>query len=357
MKRVLNEAFVKDIVTKMIDRKEIHSAVFSVESGDGSLALTAAAGDMKSDDRYFIASVTKLYVTAVVLMLKSENQLSLEDRIVDYFPKGMLKGLHVLDGVEYTDEITVRHLISNTSGIPDYFFGKTSSGKKAATELLEGKDEAWPLERILETVRNIKPRFRPGKKGKALYSDTNYELLGAIIEKITGKPIDNVFKEFIFDKLGLQNTYSFKDENDETPAQLYYKTNAVRLPKYLASVTVEGGIVSTAEEVMRFLKAFFAGEFFPVEEIDNLKRWNMVFGPGLFLFGIGLEKFYLPFFMKPFFPIGETLGFWGQTSAFAWYNVQNDIYLTGTANQLGGRGHRLASDAIMKTIKAKANQS
>ncbi len=356
MKRVLDQAFITDIIDKMIDRSQIHSAVLRVENGDGSLVLKAAAGDMKSDDRYFIASVTKLYVTAVVMMLKNQERLSLDDKIVNYFPEDMLSRLHVLDGVEYTEEITIKHLISNTSGIPDYFFGKTESGKKAATELLEGKDEAWPLERILETVRNIKPRFRPGQKGKALYSDTNYELMGAIIEKITEKPIDVVFKEFIFDRLGLQNTYCFKDENDKTPAQLYYKTRPVHLPKYMASVTVEGGIVSTAEEVMRFLKAFFAGEFFPVEEINNLKHWNLVFGPGLFQYGIGLEKFYLPFFMKPFYPIGETLGFWGQTSAFAWYNVPYDVYFTGTANQLGGRGHSLISRAILKMIKAKARE-
>ena len=356
MKRILDEAFLQDTVSSMIDMKEIHSAVIRVESGDGSLALTAAAGDMINDDRYFIASVTKLYVTAVVLMLKREGQLSLDSRITSYFPGGMLSGLHVLDGVDYTDEITVKHLISNTSGIPDYFFGKTASGKKAATELLEGKDEAWPLERILDTVRKIKPRFKPGHTDKALYSDTNYELLGAIIEKITGSPIDMVFKELIFDRLGLNDTYCFKDESDETPAQLYYKTSTVRLPKYMASVTAEGGIVSTAQECMRFLRAFFSGEFFPAEEIKDLKQWNMIFGPGLFLYGIGIEKFYIPFFMKPLFPIGETLGFWGQTSAFAWYNTENDIYLTGTANQLGGRGHRLAGTAIMKIIKAKAGQ-
>ncbi len=352
----LDEGFVQETVQRMVARENVFSAVLRVESGDGSLAHAAAAGGMRVEDRYFIASVTKLYVTAVVLHLGQEGQLRLEDRVIDFFPEGFLDGLHVLKGVDYTRQITVAHLMSNTSGLQDYFFGKTPSGKSAADELLAGRDEAWPLERILAAARTLEPRFRPGQKGRALYSDTNYELLGSVIEQATGKPIAQVFTELIFDKLGLQDTYAFQDEDDDTPAQLYYKSQPVHLPRYLASVTAEGGIVSTAEECMRFLKAFFAGKFFPKEEIDNLKQWNLVLRPGTFLYGLGLEKVFIPRLFKPFFPYGEILGFWGQTAAFAWHNPQNDLYLTGTANQLGGPGHRAASQAILRIIKARAKQ-
>ncbi len=311
------------------------------------------AGDMRVDDRYLIASVTKLYVTAVVLLLKHEGRLRLDDRVVDFFPAGMLDGLHVLKGVDYTGELTIRHLMSNTSGLQDYFFAKSPSGKSAADELLAGKDEPWPLERILATARTLEPRFRPGRRGRALYSDTNYELLGGVVERVTGKPIAQVFKEYIFDELELQDTYAFQEESDETPAQLYNGAQPVRLPRYLASVTAEGGIVSTAEECMRFLKSFFAGRFFPKEEIEGLKQWNLVLRPGTFLYGLGLEKIFIPRFLTPFFPYGDILGFWGQTAAFAWYNPQNDLYLTGTANQLGGPGHRAASQAMLRIIKAR----
>jgi CubicO group peptidase (beta-lactamase class C family) len=351
MKRTVDEAFVQDSVSGMVDGKSIFSAVLRVESGDGSLAIACAAGDMQPDDRYYIASVTKLYITAVVLRLRAEGRLSLDDRIVSFFPDGELVGLHVLKGTDHTGEITVAHLISNTSGLPDYFFDRTESGKPAADELLAGKDGPWPIERILEATRRIGPRFRPGQKGRALYSDTNYELMGSIIERVCGQPIGQVFKEMIFDDLGLRDTYAYEDINDTTPAQLYYKSNPVHLPRYLASITAEGGIVSTAEECMAFLKAFFAGRYFPVEEIEGLKQWNLVFRPGMFLYGIGLEKIYVPPPLKPFFPYGDILGYWGQTSAFAWHNPQNDLYFTGTANQLGGSGHNAASKSMIKIIK------
>lgn len=353
MSERLDESFVQDTVSRMIDNEHVFSAVLRVENEDGSLAHTCAAGAMHADDRYFIASVTKLYITAVVMRLTTEGLLRLDDRVVTFFPDEMLAGLHVLKGVDYTDTITVAHLMSNTSGLQDYFLGKTPSGKAAADELLAGKDEPWPLERILDTMRTIKPRFRPGQKGRALYSDTNYELLGAIIERVTGKPIAQVFKDLIFDDLGLENTYAFQDENDDTPAQLYHKSQPVNLPRYLASVTAEGGLVSTAEECMRFLKAFFAGQFFPKDRIEDMKRWNLVLRPGTFLYGLGLEKIYVPKLLKPFFPYGDILGFWGQSAAFAWYNPKNDLYFTGTANQLGGRGHQAVSKALIRILKAK----
>lgn len=352
MKTSLDERFVQDTVRRMVDGRDVLGAVLRVESGDGSLAYAAAAGEMRAGDRYFLASVTKLYVTAVVLRLQHEGRLRLDDRIVQFFPDGALPGLHVLRGVDYTGEITVAQLLANTSGLPDYFFGKTASGKSAADELLAGVDEPWPLERVLATTRALKPRFRPGER--ALYSDTNYELLGAIVERVTGRPTARVFQDLVFDELGLRDTYAFQDENDTTPTPFYFRSRRLHLPRYLASITAEGGIVSTAEESLRFLKAFFAGRFFPGEEIEGLKKWNLVFRPGMFLFGVGLEKIYIPRVLRPLYPYGEILGFWGQTSAFAWYNPQHDLYLTGTANQLAGPGHRAAGQAILRVLKARA---
>jgi len=356
MKRFLDQDFVHDTVRRMVDGKNVSSAVLRVESGDSSLACVAAAGEMHVNDRYFIASVTKLYVTAVVMRLVAEGNLRLNDRIIGFFPEGTLAGLHVIRGVDHTSEITVAHLMSNTSGLPDYFFGRAPSGRSAGEELLAGKDEPWPLERILATARALGPRFRPGQPGRALYSDTNYELLGAVVEQVTGKPIAQVFQEFIFGRLGLQDTYAFQDEGDDTPAQLYYTSRPVRLPRYLASVTAEGGIVSTAAECMKFLKAFFAGVFFPREEIENLKRWNLVLRPGTFLYGLGLEKIFIPRPLAPFFPFGEILGYWGQTAAFAWYNPRSDLYFTGTANQLAGPGHRAALRAMFRILRIGARR-
>ncbi|WP_426821623.1 serine hydrolase [Anaerobacillus isosaccharinicus] len=127
---------------------------------------------------------------------------------------------------------------------------------------MEGHDQSWDLELTIQTVKKLTPNFSPGKKRKAAYSDTNYQLLGTIIEIVTKKSIDEVFKESLFDKLGLRHTYVYKDLFDNAPVPFYYKSKKLWLPKYLVSIPSEGGIVSTAEESMLFLKEFFNGIFF-----------------------------------------------------------------------------------------------
>lgn len=351
MKKILNETNLNQVVEGMVKSKNVFSAALCVENGRGTFKWHGAAGEMHKDDKYFIASVTKLYVTIVVMRLIDEKKIGLEDKISKYLPDQLIQGLHVLNGIDYTSQLTVKHLISNTSGIPDYFFHKQPSGKTAADELLSGKDESWDLDKTIELVKNLKPNFRPGQKGKASYSDTNYQLLGRIIETITGKTIGEVFKEYIFDALNLQSTYVYTDINDSSPAKFYYKSTKTWLPIYMASVGVEGGIVSISKEVMAVIKAFFNGTFFPKERINELKQWNLLFGPGIFYFGIGLEKLFIPRIMTPFKPIGEVLGFWGQTGSFAFHHPKTDLYFTGTTNQMNGAGHQAAGTAIHRIIK------
>lgn len=337
-------------VEKIINNKNIFNAVFHVENEDRSFVHTASAGEINPDSKYFIASTTKLYVTAVLLRLMEENKISLDDKLGKHLPDEMVQGLHVFKGTDYSQELKVLHLLSNTSGIPDYFFHKQPDGKTAADALIAGHDQPWHLEKTLEVVKTLKPKFKYGTK--AAYSDTNYQLLGRIIENITGKPIANVFREFIFEPLNLQNTYVYQDPNDTSPARFYYGNQPTWLPIYMTSVAVEGGIVSTAEESAKVLRAFFNGDLFPKERIESLKKWRMLFSPGVFYFGIGLEKMWIPWIVSPFKPIGEVLGFWGQTSAFSFYNPKTGLYFTGTANQFNGKGHQAIGNVIFKSIKA-----
>lgn len=354
----INQESLNQLTKKMVDHKRIFGVAICIESGDDSFALKAAAGNMQTESRYFIASVTKLYVTAVVMQLIEENKIALSDRISKYLAPEICDRLHFYKGVDYSKEVSVYHLISNTSGLPDYFFHKQENGRTVADGLLEGKDEVWPLERTIGLVKKLKPRFKPGARGKASYSDTNYQLLGKIIENVTGQPIGEVFRDLIFSKLELKNTYTYNDIRDATPVPFYYNATELWLPNYMSSITPEGGIVSTVEEMMKFLKAFFSGKLFPKERIKDLKKWNLIFPPpGLFFYGIGLEKLWTPWFISPLRPLGEIIGFWGQTGSFAFYNPKTDLYFCGTTNQINGKGHRKAGSLMLKVIKAALGTS
>lgn len=339
MNEVFNPSILNELLSQAVKRKNIIGAVVCVEKGDHSFSQVCGAGNMEEGTPYFIASITKLYITAILLKLRAANQLQLDDKISEYLLEEEVSRIHVLKDVDYSEEITIKHLMSNTSGIPDYFTSEVF------LELVNEKDQSWSLERTLQSVKQMKPKFKPGQKGKVHYSDTNYQLLGEIIEKITGKTMQDVFKEFIFDELDLKETYVYADVNDSKPIPLNYKSKQLHIPKYMSSIPSEGGIVSTAKESMIFLKAFIDGHFFPKSDFKELmNKWNFLFLPGQFYYGIGIAK--QPLFISSY--KDGLIGHWGQSGAFAFYYPKKDLYLTGTVNQI--TGHRVAAGLIKKCI-------
>ncbi len=86
MEKKINKETINHLVNKMVDNKSIFSAVMKVENSEGSISCSVAAGSMQENSRYFIASVTKLYITAVVIKLIEECRISLNDKISKYLP-------------------------------------------------------------------------------------------------------------------------------------------------------------------------------------------------------------------------------------------------------------------------------
>lgn len=346
----INDDFHEKITKDMLKNKNVQGATLCVESKDGSIAYLGSTGNLDKSSKYFIASVTKLYITAVLLMLQRERKISFQDLMVNYFDENTINELHVYKGVDYTNTITIEHLLSNQTGLPDYFYYESVKGDPVGH--LKQMDTAWTIRDVLQRVKTQKPKFRPGETGKVNYSDTNYQILGAIIEKVTNMWIGDAFDYYIFKPLHLYDTFAFVETSKEEIAPLLHKKDQFFAPKYMASITAEGGIVSTAKDCMTFLKAFFMGGLFPISEIDKLTtNWRLILFPGQFYFGVGLEKLWTPRLYFPLKPIKEVLGFWGQTGAFAFYSPEKELFFTGTINQLSGFGHGAAYKAVTKIIQ------
>src|SRR5690606_5385480 len=113
MAGALTQELLDRIVADTARRRYIHGFVLDVRRGDPVFA--SAAGNLDVSSRFFIASVTKLFVTAVILNLEAEGRLALEDRIADHLPAELVDGLHVMNGVDRSGSIEVWHLMSNTS--------------------------------------------------------------------------------------------------------------------------------------------------------------------------------------------------------------------------------------------------
>lgn len=318
------------ILDNAIDNKKVFGTSFCLRYRD--FHWCGISGNIDNDKQYFIASITKLFVTAVILHYRSLKLLSLDDKINNYLPQDIVRGLHVFKGKEYSGEITIKNLLAHTSGIPDYFQQKDSKSDSLEKTLMRGTDRKWGFEQAVERSMLLKPPFIPGTSGKAMYSDTNFQLLGQIIEGILGKAIAEVFDELIYDPLGLVKTYLYADISDKRPKTLYYKNKELHIPKAMASFGADGGIVSTSREMMIFLEAFFVGGFFPKEYIDELRAWNRIFFP--MQSGIGIQRFKLPWFFNPTGAIPELIGHSGLSGAVAYHNSEKSLFVTGTVNQV-----------------------
>ncbi|MGB0429591.1 MAG: serine hydrolase domain-containing protein [Bacteroidia bacterium] len=324
------EQRLEEILVKQVDNKTVFGAVVSIESPDFS--WTSAKGNFETSSQYFIASTSKLYTSAVIFQLLDEGKLSLDDRISDYLDASIMDELHLLDGKDYSNEITINHLLSNTSGLPDYFEGKGGDGTKLVDELMGGNDDSWTFEECIAISKTMEPEFAPGAEGKALYSDTNFQLLGIIIEIITGISISEAYQTRIFEPLGLSQTFLYLDENDTRPKKMYYKKEELDIPKAMTSFKADGGIVSNASESMIFIRAFYNGGLFNEKHIEDGAVFNKIFYPNEY--GVGYMRYKLPdFYNVPYF-----IGHSGLSGAFAWYCPEKDAYITGTVNQLNKPG-------------------
>ena len=324
------EKSLQTVLDKTVDNKKVFGTSFAFKKD--TLTWQGSSGSMTIDQPYFIASTTKLFTTAIIQKIRAEGKLSLDDKISKYIDKLILSGLHIYKGKDYSQELTIKHLLSHTSGLPDYFQGKGTSGKSLENEITEGNDQFWTFEQAIERTKKMTPLFVPGTKGKANYSDANFQLLGKIIENITHKTYAENCKEFIIQPLGLTKTYIYQDSTDKIPKKLYYKNNELNIPKAMTSFGADGGMVSTSTDMLIFIEAFFRGKLFPSTYIDELQEWNNIFFP--MKSGIGIHLFKLPWLFNPTGAVPYFIGHSGLSGALAYYSPKENIYIVGTVNQV-----------------------
>ncbi len=316
------------IVNEAAKKKYIHGVVFNVSLGNQNENWCSASGNMKIDTPYYIASINKLVISAIILRLIAEGKLSFNDKLTRFFPLNALKGIHVYKGRAYSEDITILQMLSNTSGLPCYLSDKSENGFAVIKELEAGLDQAWPTDKVIDRIKTLKPHFAPGEGNKAKYIDTNHQLLNVVIEKILDKPVKDVLNQLFFD-LNMSQTYVCDDLKDDRYMFPYYKNEKRDISKFITST--QNDIISTAHDQMLFIKAFFNGYFYPKEQLKSLEVWKSIFFP--FQYGIGIQKFYMPRLLSPLKAVPDMIGHCGSTGSVAFYVPDVDLYITGTTNQ------------------------
>ena len=287
--------------------------------------------------QHFIASSTKLFTLAIVLRMRERRRIAFTTRAAEILPSDLLRGLNTFGGADHWDAYTVEQLLAHTTGIPDYFEGPLKGGP-AIIERMVRADFGWSLGDALEEARRRPAAFAPGSD-RAVYSDTNYQLLGAIVEGVSGMSFAETLAEEILDPLGLTDTYMFTDvtlDRYDTISPILFGRGAPRIPRAMASFGPDGGIVSTTADSMRFLRAFAGGELFAPEAIgDVTARWHRVFPP--LRYGVGIMKYELPALLTGFRKVPPMIGHSGASGHVMFWAPGRDLYVVGTVNQAGKR--------------------
>jgi CubicO group peptidase (beta-lactamase class C family) len=252
--------------------KQIKNYVIFVKKGDGSFSWSGAAGiasqngqvPMTADTPIYIASVTKLYTAVAIMKLYEQGALALDDPMAKYLPPHLIRGIHVYQGHDYSNEITIKQLLGQTSGIADYYDEKAKDGKTMFDLFVADPNHTWTVEETIARARDdMTPNFKPGTA--ASYSDTNYQLLGKIIESVTGKPLEVVYGEFFFCPLELEHTWLVgRSKPQVTPsaaiADVFSNDRDITCIRSNGAYWADGGMVSTVEDAVTFLQALKKGK-------------------------------------------------------------------------------------------------
>lgn len=253
--------------------REGNTTVFSKAYGFADVAKKIPA---TQNTKYKIGSITKTFTSVMIWQLIDEKKLKLNTPLASFYPK-----------IAQADSITISHLLYQRSGIRDYI-----NSDSLTTKELSKKDLKTV---IYNKIEQYVPLFSPGSKYE--YSNSNYFLLGGILEQVTKKTFQENLSKRIVKKAKLLNTYytenSISTENKESYSYLFNGEQWTVFPETKNEIAyAAGGIFSTAEDVTLFFEALFNGKLLKKESLNKMKTLQQSYGAALFTMPFGNRKFY-----------------------------------------------------------------
>jgi D-alanyl-D-alanine carboxypeptidase len=234
---------------------------------------------LKPSDRLLAGSIGKTFVAAVTLLLVEEGKLKLDEKIERW-----LGGEKWFGQLPNAKDITLRMLLNHSSGIENHV---DSGGFMKTMFKSSGKEIKY--EELIAYVLNKKPKFEAGKGFN--YSDTNYILIGLIVEKATARTLYDEITERILKPLKLDRTIPSNSITLPEVANGYFQNKPVMVGgKFIFNPQWEwagGGFASTAEDLARWARALYAGDALEKKSLDEMLQ-STTTGEGAG-YGLGVE--------------------------------------------------------------------
>jgi D-alanyl-D-alanine carboxypeptidase len=262
--------------------------------GTSGLADLADNTPMPPEGAFRIGSVTKMFTAAVIVQLAEDGVLNLDDPLALWLPE-------VADQLPYGDQITLRHLLTHTSGLFNVVEHEAYYADLFA-EMVVDEDtgsvalacvQRDPHETLARYVYGKDAQFEPGTQWR--YSNTNYTLLGMVIEKAAAMPLAEAYRTHIYEPLGMASTFLDCYEDPVIDVVHGYTGSG----DTLADLTElhesigwsAGGIVSTAPDLITFARGLFGGALF--DDPESLVAMTTPAPGSSYGLGIALQNEYM----------------------------------------------------------------
>lgn len=266
--RAMMEAQVKAGVPGVLGQAQDAYGTWNASAG---VADRGTGRERLPQDRFRIGSITKSFVSTVLLQLEAEGRLDIDDSVEHWLP-GVVHG-NGHDG----GRITIRQLLNHTSGVFNYtedpaFFQQISTG------FLEHRYDTHTPAQLVATAMKHEPHFTPGKGWH--YSNTNYVLAGMIVEKATGHSYASEVDKRVLKKAGMRST-TLPGTSARVPGphgRGYSKLFATAPDAKIHDVTelnpswgwAAGEIISTTGDLNRYYRALLRGDLLPERQQREL---------------------------------------------------------------------------------------
>jgi len=209
--------------------------------------------EINSKTAFYLASVSKSFTAAGIMLLHEKGELDLSDKVQNYFT----------DLPDFCTDIKIMHLVNHTSGLNDYFNICSENGQNL--NCITNKDVYNLI--LEETALN----FPIGDKFE--YSNTGYILLSLLIEKVSGQSYSDFLRENFFEPLGMKNTYVFTEDKPIIPNRAYgYQQidDNYFCSDYYVLTTGDGGIYSSIDDLLLWVQAFDNESIFKKDIVERL---------------------------------------------------------------------------------------
>lgn len=243
---------VLDSVRKEFNAPGVQAGIWTPAGqwvGSSGMAKEGSSQPVTPADHTRIGSITKTMTGTVTLQLIDEGTLSFDDVLDKYVP-----------GMQNGDTVTIKNLLEMQTGIPTYT-GDTSVVKKYSA------DPTTPFtpQELVDSVKKEPAMFAPGEQ--FFYSNTNYVLLGMVIEKVTGKSISDNFTERLFTPLGMAAS-SVPGTSTDLPTP------------YVSGISEQGDPLGTVKNATNWNPSFASTAGEVISTLDDLHKWGVALGTG-----------------------------------------------------------------------------